>query len=202
MKNTKIQMLVEGAIMVALATALSFVKVFQLPWGGSITLVSMLPIVIYSIKWGIKAGLATALVYSLVQLGQGIVMDGLLGWGLSPAALIGCIMLDYILAFSVLGLAGAFRKKGMVGWIGGMVMAIVIRYALHVTSGVVIFASVGLLWEGFETDNSIIYSSVYNGAFMLPEMVFTIIAAVVLLSVPVIKTFVRPQKTIAAEKAA
>ena len=97
MQNTNTKIMVEAAIMVALATVLSFIRVFKLPWGGSVTLLSMLPIVIFAIRRGTKAGLGCAVAYSLIQLLQGIILDGLFGWGLTPVALIACIFLDYIL---------------------------------------------------------------------------------------------------------
>ena len=73
--SSKTRILVEGAAMVALATVLSFIRIFKLPWGGSITLLSMLPIVVFSIRRGVKAGLAASFVFSLIQFVQGI-MDG------------------------------------------------------------------------------------------------------------------------------
>ena len=118
MKNSKTLTLVEGAVMVALATVLSFIRVYKLPWGGSITLLSMLPIAVFSIKHGVAKGLGAAFVFSLIQFIQGIT-DGLFGWGLSPIMLVACIFIDYLAAYTVLGVAGMFRKKGAVGWIAG-----------------------------------------------------------------------------------
>ena len=183
MSNNKTRILVEGAVMVALATVLSFIRVFKLPWGGSITLLSMLPIVLFSIRRGVKAGMAVSVAYALLQFGQGII-DGLFGWGLTPGMLIACIFLDYIGAFSVLGLAGLFRKKDLPGWIAGISLAIVLRFVLHFLSGVVIWHSYGDLWNGFSTDNTYLYSFLYNGCYMLPELVFTLIGAIVLLKAP------------------
>ena len=183
MSSNKTRILVEGAVMVALATVLSFIRVFKLPWGGSITLLSMLPIVLFSIRRGVKAGMAVSVAYALLQFGQGII-DGLFGWGLTPGMLIACIFLDYIGAFSVLGLAGLFRKKDLPGWIAGISLAIVLRFVLHFLSGVVIWHSYGELWNGFSTDNTYLYSFLYNGCYMLPELVFTLIGAIVLLKAP------------------
>lgn len=185
MSNTsqKTKILVEGAAMVALATVLSFIRVFKLPWGGSITLLSMLPIVLFSIRRGVKSGMVVSFVYALVQFFQGV-LDGLFGWGLTPVMLIACILLDYVLAFFVLGLAGLFRKKGISGWIGGIALAVGLRFVCHFLSGVVIWGSFGELWSGFSTDNTWLYSFLYNGCYMLPEMLFTIIGAVALLSTP------------------
>lgn len=189
MPNNKTKVLVEGAAMVALATVLSFIRVFKLPWGGSVTLLSMLPIVIYSIKRGVKLGLIVSFVFSLIQFGQGVI-DGIFGWGLTPVMLLACIFLDYIGAFTVIGLAGMFKNKKLPGWIAGISIAIGLRFLFHFLSGVVIWGSYGALWEGFSTENSYLYSFLYNGAYMLPELVFTIIGAVVLLSAPQTKKYI------------
>jgi len=193
MKSKKIRIMVEGAIMLALATALSFIQIYKLPWGGSITLLSMLPIVLFSIRRGLKAGLAVSFLYSLIQFFQGI-MDGLFGWGLTPVMLIACIFIDYILAFTVLGLGGLFRKKGTAGWIAGITVSIVLRFVMHFLSGVIIWKSFGELWEGFSTESSVLYSILYNGSYMLPELILTIVAAVILLNVPQVRNMFRPDE--------
>ncbi len=184
METKKTNALVEGAIMVALATVLSLFKLGKWPLGGSVTFLSMLPIIVFSIRNGIKRGLGVAFLYSVMQLVLGITMDGLLGWGLTPAMLAGCIFLDYVLAFTVLGLAGAFRTKGLGGWIAGSAMVIVFRFVSHFFSGVVIFHSAGLVWEGLTINNEWLYSLVYNGSYMLPELVITLIAVVILFKTP------------------
>lgn len=187
--------MVEGAVMVALAFGLSltteFIPFLNLPWGGSITLLSMLPIIVYSIRNGVESGLACSFVYSLTQLAMGIMHSGLLGWGLTPGMLIACILLDYIGAFTVLGLAGMFRKREMTGWISGTVAAIVLRYAMHVVSGAVVFHSAGKLWEGLEIGNPWLYSTVYNACYMLPELIFTTIGATFLFKSGAIKMILK-----------
>lgn len=189
MKNTKTKILVEAAIMIALATVLCYIRIIKLPWGGSVTLLSMLPIIIFSIKHGAKQGMFASFVFSLIQFGQGV-MDGLFGWGLTPAMLIACILLDYIGAYSVIGVAGVFRNKGFTGWVSGTILAVILRYAFHVLSGIVIWHSVGSIWEGFSTDNEVLYSLVYNAAYMLPELIFTLIGAVALLKIPQTKKII------------
>ncbi len=182
-KTSKTRILVEAAIMIALATVLCYIRIIRLPWGGSVTLLSMLPIAVFSIRHGVKHGMFASLVFSVIQLGQGI-MDGLFAWGLTPAMLAACILLDYIGAYSVIGVAGVFRNKGFAGWIGGTVLAVFLRYIVHFLSGIVIWHSVGSIWEGFSTDNEVLYSLLYNGAYMLPEMLFTVIGAAALLKIP------------------
>lgn len=174
--HTKTTRLVTAAIMLALATVLSMVKVIQMPLGGSITLLSMLPICIISIKYGVKFGLATSFAYSLIQLA--LDFSSALSWGLSKQALITCILVDYILAFSALGLAGAFRKKRYMGICLGIAMAITLRFLCHVVSGGVVFD----IW--CEWDNAWVYSVAYNGAFMLPEMIITMVAACAMMKLP------------------
>lgn len=181
MKSTKI--LVEGAIMLALATVLSFIRIIHLPWGGSVTLLSMLPLALFSIRRGLKAGFVVSFLFSAIQFGQGV-LDGLFGWGLTPGMLVACILLDYILAFSVLGISGIFRKKGLAGWISGITLAMLLRFFIHFLSGVIIWKSVGSLWGDFTTENYYVYSILYNGAYMLPELIFTLIGAYALLKVP------------------
>ena len=184
MKNTKTRILVEGAVMIALATVLSFLKIVKFPWGGAITVLSMLPIVVFALRYGVARGLSVAFIYAVIQLGQGILIDGLLGWGLTPTALVACILLDYLLAFSVLALAGIFGNRSWGAIIGGVVLALCLRFGMHYVSGVAIFHSFGELWEGFSTDNTWLYSLLYNGAYMLPETVFTTAGAAVLFKTP------------------
>jgi len=184
MQNLKTRKLVEGAAMVALAVVLSFIRVYQLPWGGSITLLSMLPIVVYSLRWGIKDGFLVSFVFALFQLFQGI-GDGLFGWGLTPVMLIACILLDYLGAYTILGIAGFMKnRKDAAGAIIGVAVAVIARFLFHFLSGVVIWHSFGDLWEGFSTENEWLYSLLYNGSYMLPELIFTVIATVVLFSIP------------------
>ncbi len=182
MQNTKTLKLVEGAIMVALAVVLSLIKFKFLPYGGSITLVSMLPIMIYSIRHGIGWGMLVSVVYALLQMFMDI--GEVSSWGLSAAMFVGCLLFDYIIAFSVLGLAGMFRNKGIGGAISGMVIVMALRYISHIVSGVVIFKSAGAIWDGLNIENSLLYSMAYNATYMLPEIVFSIIVVVVLFSVP------------------
>ena len=176
-KKVNVKKLTMSAVLIALSAALSMVKIFEMPLGGSVTLLSMLPVCMLSIMYGCKWGLFCSFIYALSQLIFGI--GEVVGWGLTPAALIGCIAFDYIIAFTVTGFAGLFRKRRVPGYIGGIALAIVMRLVSHVISGVIFFAS----WapEGW---NPFIYSVSYNGLYMLPEMAFTIIGAVFLLKEP------------------
>ncbi len=170
--------LVVTAILLALASALSLVKIWEMPLGGSVTLCSMLPVTLIAIEYGTKWGLKSAFVYGLIQFG--LTFGSVFGWGLSPAAVIGCILLDYILAFTMLGFAGLFRKKGTPGICISVALALTLRFLCHVLSGVIIFD----VWMPEEWSNPLLYSLCYNGAFMLPELVLTMVVAVLLFKTP------------------
>ena len=187
--NSAVYKLVLSALLIALATVLSFVKIVKLPLGGSITLLSMLPIVMISIMFGLKWGFGSAFVYSVIQLFFGIVSDGLLAWGLTPVMLVGTILLDYLVAFTVLGIAGVFAKKGYKGICGGIVLAFVLRFISHFISGYVIFKKLEQfeLFGNLFENSPVLYSIAYNGMYMLPELILTTIAALILFKQPIIK---------------
>ena len=182
MKNTKTRALCECAILLALSVVLSFIQIYKLPWGGSVTLFSMLPLCLISFRHGIKWGLGTAFCYSWFQILQG----GVFGWGLTPIMLVGSLALDYVLAFTVIGLAGALRRYRFKGMIAGVVLVSVLRFLSHFLSGVILWANLeqfvafGQTWS----NRPVLYSLVYNGSYMLPELALTVIGAVVLFQVP------------------
>ena len=205
MKKNTTKMLVEGAMMLALAIVLSLLTPFQkiLPFGGSITLVSMLPICIFSIKYGVKKGLGVSLLFAVFQFAQGTIKDGLFGWGLTPGMLITCIVLDYFLAYTVLGFAGFARKKGLAGWITGVVVALTMRFLCHFFSGVYVFGSTGKIWEqlDFVAENKYVYSLMYNGAYMLPEIILTVLVTVILFKIPQVRKILTSEmQTASAEE--
>ena len=181
--------LVEGAAMIALAAVLSLIKIYKLPWGGSITLLSMLPVCMFSIKHGVKKGLVISVLYSVVQLF--LDLSEVLSWGLTAGILVACFALDYILAYSMLGFAGLFNKKGMGGWIAGTVIAMLLRLAMLYLSGVLIWHSVGEIWN-LNIGNQYIYSLIYNGSYMVPEILFTVIASVIMFRIPQLQKMIRP----------
>lgn len=173
--------LVESAIMIGLATALSMIKLFKMPLGGSVTLCSMLPILLigykYGPKWGFGTGFAFGLVKLLLDLGEA------LAWGLTPTALVISFVFDYLIAFAFLGFAGIYGK-GLKQYILGMTTAVVLRFVCHVIAGVTAYAS----WMPKEWGSNLLgYSLAYNGAFLLPD--FGICLAVALLIYKPMKKF-------------
>lgn len=188
MKHKRLIALCECAILLALSVVLSYIKFFQLPFDGSITLFSMLPVCLVAIKYGWRWGLGTSFCFSWFQILQG----GVFGWGLTPGMLIGSLLLDYILAYTVLGLAGIFRKKGYLGMLGGIALVCALRFVVHFLAGIILWAN----FEQFEAfgqviqDSPALYSICYNGVYMLPETLLTVGVAAILLKIPQVKRVV------------
>ena len=166
-----IRALCEGAIMVALASILSLIKLFpNLPNGGSITF-AMFPICLYAVRWGLGKGLLSGLVFGVMQL----LIDGAYAWGWQS------MLLDYLVAFTPLGLAGLFKGKAW-GIFPGTVLGCLGRFIVHHISGVTIYRIIEPTnLPGFGTfDNAHLYSLVYNGSYMLPNMLLALLLAAVL----------------------
>ena len=185
--------LVLGGIMIAMATVLSFIAPFKLPYGGSITLCSMLPVMFFSYRCGLKWGLGAGLVNSVLQLLLG--MSALRG--LTAGTLIGSIFLDYILAFTVLGLGGMFRgklKNDAAAFTLGSLVAMLLRYFCSFLSGWILWAAlcdatymqevigtyIPALANVSGTTLAIVYSLVYNGVYMIPEIILTCVVGFLL----------------------
>ena len=177
-KRISIQKMTLSSVFIALATGLSMIKVINMPLGGSVTLMSMVPIVFLSCALGTKWGLGAAFVYSIIQLGLGVAVDGLFAWGLTPACLIGTILLDYIVPFTLLGLSGVLAKKGVLYITLGTAFAVILRFLCHFASGYIIFANFEkfvVLGSSF-VGRPALYSLCYNGLYMLPELIITVVA--------------------------
>ena len=174
-KVTTLQ-LVESAIMIAVGTGLSFVK-FDLPFGGGVTLVSMLPLILISHRYGPGWGLFTAFIYSLIQLMFGL--DNV-AYATSTVMAVGVILLDYILAYTVIGLSGMFGKsRGAVA--GGIVFTFVLRFLCHYFAGAWIWREwMPEEFMGMTMTNPWIYSALYNGWYMAAELVLTMIVAMLI----------------------
>ena len=163
------RMLTEAAMMVALAQVLSYVKLAEAPNGGSIT-PAMLPILLYAVRWGAKPGMLAGFVFGLLQL----IFDGAYAWGWQS------MLLDYLVAFTPLGLAGLFRGKKW-GIFVGSVLGCAARFAVHFISGVTIYKIVAPTAFLNKTYSSpALYSLIYNGSYMLPNALIAIVLAAVL----------------------
>ncbi|HIQ68227.1 MAG TPA: energy-coupled thiamine transporter ThiT [Candidatus Faecousia excrementigallinarum] len=209
--KTKTRMLTESALLIAMAIVLELVaKAFipEMPFGGQVTLVSMLPIVLISYRHGVKWGLLSGVVYAALEMVIGAktvaaaFQPDYFGSGvLIVNALLMCL-LDYVLAFTILGIGGCFRNKiqnpGLSLCLGSIV-ALSCRYLCHILSGYILFGSYAewfFTQEGFPAWGAnlvaslnpqllaLAYSVVYNGMYMIPEIVFTAVAALLLSKVP------------------
>jgi len=190
--DSRTRFLTESALMVALATVLSMVKIIPLPMEGSLTLLSMLPICVIAFRYGVLRGLGVAFVYACFQLALGL--PAVLSWGLAPHVFLGTAMLDYILPYTALGLAGLFGAKRLASMICGVTLALSTRFLSHFLSGVIIFRFFDQ-WELFGRvfeSRPYLYSLAYNGVYMLPELILTLIAVILLYQIPVMRRLITP----------
>ena len=209
--QTKTKRLTESAMLLAVAIVLELVsKAFipEMPFGGQVTLVAMLPVVLISYRHGVKWGLVSGLCYALIEMAIGAktvaaaFQPGYFGDGtMILNAIIMCV-LDYVLAYTVLGLGGLFRNKIAspgAGLMCGSLVALGARYLSHILSGYLLFSG----WaEWFFTQDGFpawgaslveslsptalgwVYSIVYNGFYMIPELILTAIAAQLIARIP------------------
>ena len=206
-KVSKTRRLTESAMLLALAIVLEVAaKMFipELPFGGQITLASMLPVVVISYRHGVKWGLVAAFGYALIEMLIGMktvsaaFLPGYFGAGTMVLSATLMCLLDYVVAFTVLGIGGCLRKriqKPGVSLMCGSIIALSCRYLAHFLSGYILFGGYA---EWFFTQESfpawgsaiveslspallsVVYSLVYNGMYMIPEILITATAALLL----------------------
>ncbi len=209
-KRERVRALTESAVMIAFATILSLLKLYELPWGGSVTLASMLPLVMIGYRHGLKWGLLSSLVYSLLQM--------LLGFGTISAAFLPgddqmlwynavlMVLLDYFFAFSLVGLSGLFRKenKPSRSLAIGSLVGTTARFIMHFASGWILWGAwAASFFEGFDETTggtfgawiinnfngqalAAAYSFIYNGFYMIPEILITTLLAYFIGKIPAI----------------
>lgn len=208
---TKARKITESAMLLAMAIVLELLAkmiIPEQPFGGQITFVSMLPVVLISYRHGMKWGFVSAFAYALLEMAIGMktvsaaFLPGYFGDGsMILNALLMCL-LDYVLAYTLLGLGGCFRnriKKPGISLMCGSLVALGARYLCHILSGYILFSGYAEWYftqEGFPAWGSqlvvalspqvlgLTYSVVYNGMYMIPELILTAVAAVVVARVP------------------
>lgn len=196
-RSQNLYILIECGLMIALGTVLSLVEI-PMPFGGGITLLSMVPILLAAYKHGIKWGLATGFTYSILQL--------ILGWknvGYAMAAgakgVVVCILFDYIIAFTVLGFAGMFKnsekfkslfgekRSELAAMIAGISIVIALRFLSHFLSGGLVWYELTKVWDAEDLGSMVHryrtwgYSFVYNIIYMGPELLSSLIVSPFLL---------------------
>ncbi len=164
--------MVYGGMCIALSFILSYIRLYKMPQGGSITLASMFPIILYSMVFGPIAGIIAGVAYGFLQLIQD-------AWVINWAQL----LFDYPFAFGFLGLAGitpqAIRNI-QVRTVIAVSIALLGRGLMHFLSGIIFFAD--SIPEG---TNAIIYSLAYNASYIIPELIITCVLSVLLISTPI-----------------
>ncbi len=168
-QHLRLRALCEGAVFVAIAQVLSYLKFFELPQGGSIT-IGMLPIFIYCARWGFGPGILAGFVYSLLQMFLDVTYA--IGW----QSIIG----DYVLAFTVLGVAGLFHNQKY-GFFTGTVFGSLVRFAVHLVVGATLWAEyMPPEFFGMTMTSPWLYSALYNGSFMAIDMAVCLIIGAVI----------------------
>ena len=209
--TNKTKRLTESAMLLAVAIVLELISkmiIPEMPFGGQVTLVSMLPVVLISYRHSVKWGLVTGVAYALLEMALGAktvaaaFQPGYFGDGVMLLNAFIMCLLDYLVAFTVLGLGGCFRnriqKPGLALMLGSGV-ALGARYIAHIASGYILFSGWaewfftqdgfpawgGTLVESLSPNAlGLVYSIVYNGFYMIPEIVLTMAAAVLLSRIP------------------
>ena len=180
MSNNKshnaVRALVEGAIFVAIALVLGQLKPYELPQGGSISL-EMLPMFIFITRWGFRNGLIGCFAFGILQM----FLEGAISWGWVS------MILDFILAFGVMGLGGLFKGKIY----PASIVAAVARFIVHFISGITVYriAVPTQLFNATFTDPWM-YSLAYNGSYMALDLALCLIVVTALMASP-LKRFLK-----------
>jgi thiamine transporter len=180
MKKITTRKLVESAMLIAVGTVLSLIQI-SLPFGGGITACSMLPLIVLSHRYGWKWGVVSAFIYSVLQLLLGM---NNVGYATSFVMMLGIIFLDYIIAYTVIGLSGIFDKiikNPRAAVAVGIAVTFIARFLCHLVSGAWIWG----VWMpeefmGLPMTNVWVYSFLYNGWYMAAEIVVTEIVAMLI----------------------
>ena len=173
-ETDRVRIITETIVMVALAGALYLIKIFTLPQGGSVTLGSMVPIFLLALRRGPRIGIIGGVAFGLVALVEDVYS------GVEVIFYPAQVILDYPLAFGLLGLAGFFQKIPILG-VG---LGIAARFCSHFVSGVLFFASYAPAGV-----SPFVYSAVYNGGFLIPEFVITAALMIALIRVRALERY-------------
>lgn len=168
--NFEAKVLAEVIVFAALSAALYTIRPFSLPYGGSITLGSMVPVMWLSLRRGVRVGFFAGGIFGLAAL----IIDVML-LPYSPITNPVQVVLEYPIAFGVLGLAGMFHNRSTTLAIIGVALSILVKFLLHFIAGIVFWAYT--VPEGW---NPVAWSAVYNGSFLLVEFIICAILMYIL----------------------
>lgn len=176
MRNEKVRMFCEGAICIAMSVVLSYVKLDVGPSGGSIN-ATMIPLVLFAVRWGWGWGVAAGLVFGTLKyfLGEGFVISWV------------SIIFDYSVAYAFVGFAGVLKRKADLAWLAALI-GCVARFVIHYISGATVYAE----WMpeeflGMTMTSPLFYSALYNLFYMLPSTVITVAGVLALSKVAPIR---------------
>lgn len=172
--TSRVQRLVECAFMVAVGTVLMMLRLFEMPNGGSVTLACSLPFILISFRHGTRWGLLSGLACALLQMITGFYVPPAAG----VLAFVGVVLLDYVFAFGLQGLASLFAKPFRSRAVGVAVGTFGVCFLRFVSA----FLSGFLIWGSITQDGlgAVIYSLTYNGGYMSVETVITVSIALLL----------------------
>ncbi len=168
--HRSIRALTEGAILVALAEILSFLPLYRFPWGGSIDF-AMLPIIVFCVRWGFGPGMLVSCCHAVMQM---LFEGGIaIGWQ--------SILGDFLIAYAVLGIAGLFRSRFCLA----AIVACFARFLVHYVVGATIWAEyMPETFFNMSMTTPWIYSALYNGAYMLPDLLIMLAVFALLVKTP------------------
>lgn len=169
----RVRELTEGAILIAAAEILSFLPLYKFPWGGSIDF-AMLPIILFCVRWGFGPGMLVSFAHAVLQT----MFEGgiAIGWQ--------SILGDFIIAYTVLGVAGLFKGR----FVPAAVISCGARFLVHYVVGATIWAEyMPEAFFGMTMTTPWIYSALYNGAYMLPDLVMILVVYVLLCKTPLVR---------------
>jgi len=167
MKQGNLRSLVETAILVAVGCVLSLFVIYQAPHGGEVTPLAMLPILLIGLRNGLKWGLLGGFLYALLQM-----MVRFFAPPVPTAiAVASVVMLDYILAFTVLGLSGLFKGKKY-GILYAAPLCLFLRFLCHFFSGIFVWSEAPFA-QAFSDGAIWLFSLLYNGSYMGIELILT-----------------------------
>lgn len=174
-RKESVYRLTETAILLGFAAVLSVIKIIDMPYGGSVTAFSMLPLLVVAYRYGTRWGTFAAFVYGIIQLLLGL--DNF-SYATSALAFVMILLFDYLLAFVVLGLGGVFRRFHLSQGAALSVAAVstgILRYLCHVVSGCTVWAGLSV-----PTKEALLYSLSYNACYMIPEIIILVLGSIYL----------------------
>ncbi len=174
--KSNLKKLAVSSIFIALSTILSeLIPSISLPFGGSVTILSMVPVCLIGILFGVKWGVCANLVYGIIQMFFGF---GNFSYATGLFAVLAIALFDYIVAYGVLGLSGIFKnviKNRVLAAVLGVILCCLLRFVCHFITGVTVWREIVSTW------GAIWYSITYNATYMLPEIITTPLGVLLLI---------------------